>query len=190
MWSAAAMPPLGCRAAMPRVTAAWPPYGETAAAWPPHSSSCDTKLAVAILSDIVPQFYLLTHNVPPRPLYLRAKVRQRLAQVGAVALKNSVYVLPKNDDALEDFQWIAQEVIAGGGRAPTVEANFVSPPADQIVATFRNERDPDYETLAAEAREARKRGRAADAAGVVAERSKHTPRNPRTDFFSAPQRAA
>jgi len=175
---------------MPRVTAAWPPYGEAAAAWPPHSSSCDTKLAVAILSDIVPQFYLLTHNVPPRPLYLRAKVRQRLAQVGAVALKNSVYVLPKNDDALEDFQWIAQEVIAGGGTAHIVEANFVSPPADQIVATFRNERDADYETLAAEAREARKRGRAADAAGVVAKLTKRLDEIRRIDFFDAPKRAA
>src|SRR4051794_32256764 len=185
MWSAAAMPPLGCRAAMPRVTAAWPPYGEAAAAWPPHSSSCDTKLAVAILSDIVPQFYLLTHNVPPRPLYLRAKVRQRLAQVGAVALKNSVYVLPKNDDALEDFQWIAQEVIAGGGTAHIVEANFVSPPADQIVATFRNERDADYETLAAEAREARKRGRAADAAGVAPELPQRLDERPGLQFLDA-----
>ena len=108
------------------------------------------------------QWYLLTHNVPPRPLYLRAKIRQRLAQVGAVALKNSVYVLPKSDDALEDFQWIAQEVIGGGGTAYLVEATFVSPPADEIMATFRNERDVDYEALSAEAREARKRGRAAE----------------------------
>jgi len=138
----------------------------------------------------VTQWYLLTHNVPPRPLYLRAKIRQRLAQVGAVALKNSVYVLPKNDDALEDFQWIAQEVVSGGGTAHIVEANFVSPPTDEIVATFRTERDADYEALIAEAREARKRGRAADAGNVVARLSKRLDEIRRIDFFDAPRRTA
>ena len=136
------------------------------------------------------QWYLLTHNVPPRPLYLRAKVRQRLAQVGAVALKNSVYVLPKNDEALEDFQWIAQEVVSGGGTAHIVEASFVSPPADEIVAAFRGERDIDYEALIAEAREARKRGRAADAGSVVARLTKRLDEIRRIDFFDAPKRSA
>jgi hypothetical protein len=139
---------------------------------------------------IVTQWYLLTHNVPPRPLYLRAKIRQRLAQVGAVALKNSVYVLPKSDDALEDFQWIAQEVIGGGGTAHIVEATFVSPPADEIITAFRNERDVDYDALSAEAREARKRGRAADAAGVVAKLIKRLDEIRRIDFFDAPKRSA
>jgi hypothetical protein len=138
----------------------------------------------------VTQWYLITHNVPPRPLYLRAKIRQRLAQVGAVALKNSVYVLPKNDDALEDFQWIAQEVTSGGGTAHIVEANFVSPPADEIVATFRNERDADYEALVAEAREARKRGRAADAGSVVTRLTRRLDEIRRIDFFDAPKRTA
>jgi len=138
----------------------------------------------------VTQWYLLTHNVPPRPLYLRAKIRQRLAQVGAVALKNSVYVLPKNDDALEDFQWIAQEVIAGGGTAHIVEANFVSPPAAEMIGTFRTERDADYEALAAEAREARKRGRAADAGAIVAKLTKRLDEIRRIDFFDAPKRSA
>ena len=44
------------------------------------------------------RWYLLIHQLPPKPLYLRAKVRQRLAKVGAVALKNSVYVLPRTDE--------------------------------------------------------------------------------------------
>jgi len=138
----------------------------------------------------VTQWYLLTHNVPPRPLYLRAKIRQRLAQVGAVALKNSVYVLPKSDDALEDFQWIAQEVVSGGGTAHIVEASFVTPPAEEIVAAFRSERDADYETLIAEAREARKRGRAADAGSAAARLTKRLEEIRRIDFFDAPKRAA
>ncbi|HEX5135171.1 MAG TPA: ChrB protein, partial [Thermoanaerobaculia bacterium] len=57
-------------------------------------------------------WYLLVHQVPPRPLYLRAKIRQRLAKVGAVALKDAVYVLPRREDCLEDFEWIAEEARA------------------------------------------------------------------------------
>ncbi len=135
------------------------------------------------------QWYLLTHNVPPRPLYLRAKVRQRLAQVGAVALKNSVYLLPKTDDALEDFQWIAEEVIGGGGTAHIAQASFVAPANDEIVRLFQQERDSDYEAIVAEAREARKRGRAADAPSAAARLGKRLEDVRRIDFFDAPKRA-
>jgi hypothetical protein len=138
----------------------------------------------------VATWYLLTHNVPPRPLYLRAKIRQRLAQVGAVALKNSVYVLPHNKDALEDLQWIAQEVTTGGGTAHLVEATFVSPSDADVIAAFRTERDADYDALAAEAREARKRRRAEDAGSTAARLAKRLDDIRRIDFFDAPKRAA
>src|SRR5262245_22742438 len=48
--------------------------------------------------DDAPSWYLLIHQLPPEPLYLRAKIRQRLAKVGAVALKNAVYALPRSED--------------------------------------------------------------------------------------------
>jgi len=73
---------------------------------------------------------LLIHQLPPRPLYLRAQVRRRLIQVGAVPLKNSVYVLPGSSECLEDLQWIAQEAIAGGGEAVVCRAEFVGTPTD------------------------------------------------------------
>jgi hypothetical protein len=130
----------------------------------------------------------LIHNVPPRPLYLRAKIRQRLAQVGAVALKNSVYVLPKSDDALEDFPWIAQEVVSGGGSAHILESDFIAPHEDEVIEQFRRERDADYEALAAEAREARKRGAAADAENAGAKLARRLEEIRRIDFFDAPQR--
>jgi hypothetical protein len=69
---------------------------------------------------------LLIHQLPPRPLYLRAQVRRRLNQVGALPLKNSVYVLPDTPDCLEDFQWIAQEASASGGEASVCRADFIS----------------------------------------------------------------
>jgi hypothetical protein len=68
---------------------------------------------------------LLVHQLPPKPLYLRAQVRRRLAQVGALPLKNSVYVLPDRNDCLEDLQWIAQEAAAGGGEACVCRVEFI-----------------------------------------------------------------
>jgi hypothetical protein len=83
---------------------------------------------------------LLIHQLPPRPLYLRAQVRRRLAQVGALALKNSVYVLPSTAERLEDLQWIAQEAIAGGGDAIVCRAEFVGTPTDNELRTrFRDD---------------------------------------------------
>ena len=52
-------------------------------------------------------------------------MRRRLTQVGALPLKNSVYVLPDVGDCLEDLQWIAQEAITGGGGATVWRAEFV-----------------------------------------------------------------
>ncbi|HWS72454.1 MAG TPA: chromate resistance protein ChrB domain-containing protein [Thermoanaerobaculia bacterium] len=135
------------------------------------------------------RFHVLIHNIPPKPLYLRAKIRQRLAQVGAIALKNSVYVLPANDDTLEDFQWIAQEVVAGGGTAHILEATFVAPEEGEIVSAFQQERDAEYADVIVEARDARKRGRAEDAAAVAARLAKRLEDIRRIDFFSASKAA-
>ncbi len=95
-------------------------------------------------------WYLLIHRLPPQPLYLRAKIRQRLARVGAVALKRSVYVLPARPNCLHDFESIAQEAGAGGGEAYVCEAKFPDRSTDlSLVASFRAERGADYGALAA-----------------------------------------
>lgn len=100
------------------------------------------------------RWYLLIHQLPPQPLYLRAKIRQRLAKVGAVALKNAVYVLPLLEDCLEDFEWIGEEAIAGGGEAYVCEADFRDEKTNAaLVERFRRERDADYAALAQSIRE-------------------------------------
>ena len=69
---------------------------------------------------------LLIHQLPPKPDYLRVKVRRRLHRLGAVLLKSSVYVLPETDENLEDFQWLANEIVADGGDATIVSGAFLS----------------------------------------------------------------
>src|SRR5450759_4287029 len=104
-----------------------------------------------------PRWYLLIHQLPPKPLYLRAKIRQRLERVGAVPLKNSVYVLPRSEGGLEDLQWIAQEAMAGGGEAWVCEADFnFGAKTDELVEAFRRARTLDFEALAGEMRAALK----------------------------------
>jgi hypothetical protein len=139
------------------------------------------------------RWLILVHRIPPRPLYLRAKIRQRLAGVGAVAVKNAVYLLPRNSDALEDLQWIAQEITAGGGDAHLFEGDFIDGLANETaVAQFRQTRDADYNLLAADARAALKEARSvAAASGLAAAYAALTRRLDeirRVDFFDAPAR--
>jgi hypothetical protein len=104
------------------------------------------------------RWLLLIHQIPPKPDYFRVKIWRRLQRVGAVAIKNSVYVLPKSDQTLEDFQWILREIAEGGGEASLCEAGFVEGLSDsQIEALFRAARDADYASIADEARELSKK---------------------------------
>lgn len=131
------------------------------------------------------RWYVLVHQLPPRPLYLRAKVRQRLARVGAVALKNSVYVLPARPECLEDLQWIGQEAEAGGGEAFVCAASFVSGVEDAaLVRQFQQERAADYRAWAAEAR----RGLEAGTAEGLERLKKRWAEIRAVDFFDAPAR--
>jgi hypothetical protein len=87
------------------------------------------------------------------------KVWRRLQRIGAVAIKNSVYVLPHTDQASEDFQWLRREIVAGGGEASVCQAAFVDGLSDgQIEALFRAQRDAEYAELARAAGEVTREG--------------------------------
>jgi hypothetical protein len=81
---------------------------------------------------------VLVHRVPPKPDYLRVKLRRRLARLGAVPLKNSVYVMPGTDEALEDLQWLSREIEADGGEAVICDARFIRGVTDdEMQSLFR-----------------------------------------------------
>jgi hypothetical protein len=97
------------------------------------------------------RWILLIHQIPPQPLYLRAKVRQQLLRVGAISVKKSVYALPDRPECLEDFQWIAEEVRTGGGEAFVCAAQFFEPGVDELLRSrSRQERDAEFQTLSEE----------------------------------------
>ena len=73
--------------------------------------------------------------------------------MGAVAIKNSVYVLPKNDQTQEDFEWVVREIGEGGGEASLCEARFIDGLSDEeIEGLFQAARSAEYAEIAEEAR--------------------------------------
>ena len=104
------------------------------------------------------RWLLLVHRLPPKPDYLRVKVRRRLDRIGALAIKNSVYVLPDRPETMEDFQWLAQEIQRDAGEAVVCRAELIAGITDSdLVARFNAERDEAYrlihESVEAELRE-------------------------------------
>jgi hypothetical protein len=94
---------------------------------------------------------LLIHQLPPKPTNLRVRTWRKLQKLGAISIKNSVYVLPFNEKTHEDFQWLKQEIEESGGEATVFRAGSVEGATDQeIINVFRKERDDEYVRLAAE----------------------------------------
>ena len=99
------------------------------------------------------RWLMLIHQLPAKPAYLRVKIWRRLQALGAVAVKNAVNVLPANEQTQEDFEWLLQEIIAGGGDALIVDAQLIDGLTDhEIKELFNRERDTSYDALAEEIR--------------------------------------
>src|SRR6185369_10533018 len=81
-----------------------------------------------------PRWAVLIHALPARPLYLRARIRRRLAEVGAAPLKKAVYVLPDSDVGRERLRAIAAEIEAAGGSAFVCISVFPDAPTERRVA--------------------------------------------------------
>jgi hypothetical protein len=119
-----------------------------------HQRDIHSGLAVTPAPTAGRRWLLLIHQLPPKPDYLRVKIWRRLQRIGAVAIKNSVYVLPHTDQAVEHFQWILREIEASGGEASVCEAAFMTGLSDsQIEALFRAAREADYAAVTGEADE-------------------------------------
>jgi len=100
------------------------------------------------MQEIEGPWLLLIHQIPPKPDYTRVKIWRRLQRLGAVPVKNSVYVLPKSDQTQEDFQWVLREVVESGGDASLCEARFVDGLSDdEVMQLFRSAREEDYQEI-------------------------------------------
>jgi len=100
------------------------------------------------------RWLLLIHQLPAKPAYARVKIWRRLKGLGAVTVKNSVYVLPANAETQEDFAWLVREIAELGGEAFVCDAHLVDGLGDvEVQALFDAARDEDYAEIVAAARE-------------------------------------
>jgi hypothetical protein len=116
---------------------------------------CNTRysplsVTKSMSTDQLSDWVLLIHQLPPRPTNLRVRIWRKLQKLGAVAIKNSVYVLPSNEKAYEDFQWLKQEIVSAGGEAAVFKAGSVEGATDkEIIAAFRKTRDEEFAAVSA-----------------------------------------
>jgi hypothetical protein len=137
------------------------------------------------------RWLLLIHQIPPKPDYFRVKVRRRLQRIGAVPLKNSVYLLPSRPETMEDFRWLRREIRADGGEATVCEAAFVEGASQpELEAMFAADRDAEYAELVLDLqRLAGRPEEEADRAGLEAELARLRRRWEEIraiDYFGAP----
>lgn len=111
-----------------------------------HSGSYDDTIVSMNDTNLSPaqeaRWLILIPQLPPKPDYLRVKLRRRLQKIGAAALRNAVYVLPNRDDAIEDFMWLRAELKEDGADAIICSADVIAGATDEeIMKLFGEDRD-------------------------------------------------
>lgn len=105
------------------------------------------------------RWLLLVHQLPPTPSNLRVRTWRRLQELGAVAVKQSVYVLPDTAESREDFEWLKVEIEGAGGEAVVYAADHVDAAAETaLIDQFRQVRQQAYAELAGELRRLQRGG--------------------------------
>ena len=121
-----------------------------------------------------PKWLLLLLQLPTRPAAARIKTWRRLQQLGSVAIKNSVYVLPNTAQAREDFEWLRAEVLAAKGQASIMVADALTEAEDDEIRTaFLNQRASEYDAVRGEIEKVLRglKARAVGPARLAAERA-------------------
>jgi len=111
------------------------------------------KAAPLARSPAKSRWILLLPSVPSSDPSARVKVWRQLQSVGAIALKNSVYVLPNREECIETFQWVARELADLGGQASLCEGQFFDGVTDdEIERRFIEARNAEFSELAEQVR--------------------------------------
>lgn len=94
---------------------------------------------------------LLTYSLPSHSSTPRVTFWRRLRRLGAISPTGSVYILPANDECVEAFQWLAQEIRQTEGEALVMHAQHVSDLDDaQLTTLFNQARHEEYQEIAAQ----------------------------------------
>src|SRR5262245_8278975 len=87
------------------------------------------------------RWLLFVPQLPSKPSNLRVKTWRRMQQLGAIAIKQAVYVLPDSPGAREDFEWLKAQIASDGGEASVFVADSVDAWSDdELIDEFRRAR--------------------------------------------------
>ncbi len=94
------------------------------------------------------EWLLVFYSVPSHPVSNRMKIWRKLAKVGAVQLKGSVYILPATEEHEEFCQWLIGEVKSMGGDGAFVKSAEIKTMIDaDIRRLFTTQADREYHRL-------------------------------------------
>ncbi len=125
---------------------------------------------------VAKRWLLFVHQLPSKPSNIRVRVWRRLQQIGALVIKQAVYVLPDSAEAREDFEWLKAEIEGVGGQASILSADHIDGAADEaLVEEFRRARQDDYVALAREIEDGLNATRAAVSRGKRVIRGEQRP---------------
>jgi hypothetical protein len=110
----------------------------------------EARPTAALAAQQAPRRWLLfVHQLPPKASNLRVRTWRRLQQLGAIPIKQAVYVLPDTPNTREDFEWLKAEVKASGGDASVFAADHVDAWSDDaLVEEFRRAGQEAYAAVA------------------------------------------
>jgi hypothetical protein len=104
------------------------------------------------------RWLLFVHQLPSKSSNLRVRTWRRLQQIGAIPIRQAVYVLPDTPEAREDFEWLKTEVKSSGGDASVFAADNIDTWSDDaLVEEFRRSGQHAYAALAGDIEKVLKR---------------------------------
>ncbi len=118
-----------------------------------NSSVIPPESATAVPTDRprAARWLLFIHQIPAKASNARVRTWRRLQQLGALAVKQAVYVLPDTPSAREAVEWLKAELEEAGGEVTLFSADTVDTWSnDALIAEFRRARQADYAALARE----------------------------------------
>jgi Protein ChrB, N-terminal len=97
------------------------------------------------------QWLLLHYKLPSEPTALRVSIWRKLKRLGAILYQDTVWVLPSNARTLEQFQWLAAEIMEMGGESALWESHpLLIGKDDSLIAQFKEQADEGYRALLAQ----------------------------------------
>ena len=94
------------------------------------------------------KWVFLVYKVPSHPTSKRVYVWRKLKKMDAVPLQDAVFILPWSEKALEQFQWLAAEILEMKGDATVWESYAASPRQEEdLVRKFTENVNARYQAL-------------------------------------------